>query len=320
MAPERVRFRCQLEGIDSDWQEAGIRRVASYSHLPPGSYTFRVRACNNTGLWSDADAQFAFTVRSHFWETTWFRLGLGTMCAAGVAGGVFWAARRRLHRKLERMRAQQAVQQERLRIAHDIHDDVGASLTRISLLSQAALEDTDTGGDPKANLGRIYQTTRSLTGTLDEIVWAINPSHDTLESLATFFAEWAREFIEPAGLGLRLEIPLQLPRWAVTAQVRHTLFLAFKEALNNAMKHAQASEVAVALQVRARGIVLSIRDNGCGFDVPAITSSGPDSESGAGQEGLASMEHRLAQAGGVCTIESAPGQGTRVSLVIDLIS
>jgi signal transduction histidine kinase/ligand-binding sensor domain-containing protein len=320
VATERVRFRCQLEPLNSVWEEAGVRRVASYSHLPPGPYTFRVRACNNTGLWSDRDAQFAFTVRSYFWETTWFRLGLGAACATGIAGGVFWASRRRLHRKLERLRAQQALQQERLRIAHDIHDDVGASLTRISLLSQAALEDTGKGSDAKANLGRIYETTRSLTGTLDEIVWAINPSHDTLESLATFFAEWASEFLEPDGVSLRLDIPLQLPHWAVTSEVRHSLFLAFKEALNNAMKHAQASEVAVALQTTARGIVLSIQDNGCGFDVAARTLSGPAAEPDAGRNGLASMKRRMAQAGGVCTIESAPGQGTLVSLVIDLVS
>ena len=232
---------------------------------------------------------------------------------AGLVGGAIWVTRRRALRKLERLQALQALQRERLRIAHDIHDDVGASLTRISLLSQAALEEADGGRDPKPNLNRIYQATRALTGTLDEIVWAVNPSHDSLDSLATFFAEWAGEFLEPAGLALRLDIPVILPDWAVTADVRHSLFLAYKEALNNVMKHARASEVTVTLQVKNHGMVLSILDNGCGFKVP-----GPDSVAAAGRDGLASMTHRMAQAGGLCEIESAPGQGTEVSLIIDL--
>ena len=318
--PESIGFRYRLHPLDKDWVEAGTRRTAIYSQLPPGYYRFEVNACNSDGVWNPASAALDLTAEPYWWETAWFRVGAGGILIAGLVGGVFWVTRRRTHRKLERLRAQQALQRERLRIAHDIHDDVGASLTRISLLSQAALEDTDLGRDATPNLGRIYQTTRALTGTLDEIVWAINPSHDTLDSLATFFAEWAGEFLEPAGLDLRLDIPVRLPDWAVTADVRHSLFLAFKEALNNIMKHARASEVTVALQVMDHGIELAIRDNGCGFVVPDLSAPGPASGADAGHDGLASMNHRMAQAGGRCTIESTPGQGTKVSLIIDLIT
>ena len=318
--PESLGFKYRMVGLDTDWVEAGMRRVANYSQMPPGNYRFEVNACNSDGVWSATGAGLDVTAEPYWWETWWFRVGALASMIAGLVGGVFWVTRRRLFRKLEALRAQQALQRERLRIAHDIHDDVGASLTRISLLSQAALDDSDVGRDPKPNLGRIYQTTRVLTGTLDEIVWAINPTHDTLDSLATFFVEWAAEFLEPAGLALRLDIPVQLPDWAVTSDVRHSLFLAFKEALNNVMKHARASEVSVAMQTQERGIVLSIRDNGCGFVVPDLPAHGPGSGSGAGRDGLASMSHRMNQAGGHFLLDSAPGQGTQVTLTIDLIS
>ena len=317
--PEGLGFKYRLQPLEKDWVEAGTRRTAIYSQLPPGHYRFEVNACNSDGVWNPASAALDLTAEPYWWETAWFRVGAGGILIAGLVGGVFWVTRRRTHRKLERLRAQQALQRERLRIAHDIHDDVGASLTRISLLSQAALEDADLGRDAKPNLGRIYQTTRALTGTLDEIVWAINPSHDTLDSLATFFAEWAGEFLEPAGLDLRLDIPIRLPDWAVAADARHSLFLAFKEALNNVMKHARASEVTVTLRVMDHGIELSIRDNGCGFEVPDLSAPGPASKTDVGHDGLASMNHRMAQAGGRCIIESAPGQGTTVSLIMNLI-
>ncbi|MEI6604474.1 MAG: two-component regulator propeller domain-containing protein [Verrucomicrobiota bacterium] len=317
--PESLGFKYRLQPLEETWVEAGTRRTAIYSQLAPGRYHFEVSACNSDGVWNPAASALDLTAEAYWWETAWFRVGAGVFMIAGLVGGVFWVTRRRARRKLERLLAQQALQRERLRIAHDIHDDVGASLTRISLLSQAALEDAHLGRDAKPNLGRIYQTTRALTGTLDEIVWAINPSHDTLDSLATFFAEWAGEFLEPSGLDLRLDIPVRLPDWAIAADVRHSLFLAFKEALNNVMKHARASEVTVAMRVMDHGIELSIRDNGCGFVVPDLAAPGPASGTDAGRDGLANMKHRLAQAGGCCIIESAPGQGTTVSLIMNLI-
>lgn len=316
-APEKVRFKCRLDALDSDWTDLGTRRSAHYSYLPPGDYTFRVIACNNDGVWNDVGASLAFQILPFFWETLWFRALVGAVMLI-AAGGIVWLdTRRRMHRKLEKLERQQALERERARIAKDIHDDLGASLTRISMLSQSArgeLEDPTAAG---ACLDQIYGTSRELTRAMGEIVWAVNPQHDTLDSLATYLQKFAQNFLRTANLRCRLDMPMELPHWTVNAEVRHNLYLAFKEALNNVVKHAAASEVRVSLKLEEEAFTLVIEDNGRGFTPPPNGQDDPtDPASLSSGSGLRNMQRRLQEVGGQCRITSTPGAGTRIAFFV----
>jgi signal transduction histidine kinase len=144
-----------------------------------------------------------------------------------VAGSIWLIFRRRMRAKLERAERQQAVERERTRIAKDIHDHLGANLTRISLLSQSVHGDLENPKQAGAQLDRIYDTSRELTRSLDEIVWAVNPKHDTLDSLANYLGNFAQEYLMSINIRCRLDMSLQLPHWPITAELRHNVFLAF---------------------------------------------------------------------------------------------
>jgi signal transduction histidine kinase len=314
--PEKVRFKYRLEGLETKWMDAGTKRSINYSYIPPGNYTFRVIACNNDGVWNEAGSALAFTVLPHFWQTWWFRTLAGLNAAALVAGSVLFATRRRMRHKVERIERQRAVERERTRIAKDIHDDLGASLTRITLLSQSARGELDHAPEAAADVDQIYRTARELTRAMDEIVWAVNPQHDTLDSLATYLGRFAQDFLNAVHIRCRLDLPMQLPAWPLTAEVRHNLFLAFKEALNNAVRHADASEVRVSLTIEPGGFALRVEDQGRGFATaqPAVPSRDPGRL--AAGNGLANMHQRLTEIGGRCDIQSAPGEGTKVTFFV----
>jgi len=319
VAPDKVAFRHRLEGLEHDWQDAGAQRVATYSYLPPGPYTFQVVACNNDNVWNENGASLAFLVEPFFWQTWWFQ-GVAMVCGAAAVGfGARWVTRRRLRHRLEQLERQRALERERARIARDIHDDLGASLTRITLLSQSVRSDVEGQPQTAAEVDQIYGTARELTRAMDEIVWAVNPTHDTLDSLVTYLGRYAQNFLSTAGIRCRLDVPVNLPAWALTSEVRHNVFLAMKEALHNVVKHAGATEVRVLLEVQSRGFVLLVADNGRGFDWRAVNSHNTSPADVAriyGGNGLSNMLKRLEEIGGRCEWETAPGEGTRVKLVV----
>jgi len=319
VAPDRVRFKYKLDGLESDWVDAGTRRIAQYSYLKPGKYSFHVIACNNDEVWNQTGASLDFTVRPYFWQTWWF-LVVGMATGVGmVGGGVSMVAQRRERRKLQQLEKQQAVEKERARIARDIHDDLGASLTRIAMLSQTMRKNLEGNSQEASAAARVNSIARELTRAMDEIVWAVNPKHDTLDSLATYLGGFAQDVLAPPGIRCRLNVPGWLPPLAVTAEVRHNVFLAFKEILHNVLKHANASEVEISLEAAPTGFALMIADNGCGFalDPTKETGVGLDERRRlGGGNGLINVRKRLENLDGRCEWETAPGLGTNVRLVI----
>ena len=318
-APDKVRFKYKLEGLENEWVDAGTRRVAPYSYLPPGTYNFQVIACNNDDVWNKEGASLAFRVLPHVWQAWWFKIALAVAAAGAVAALAISVTRRRVRRKLEQLERQRALERERARIARDIHDDLGASLTRITLLSQSARSELESGHRAGADVDQIYSTARELTRSMDEIVWAVNPQHDTLDSLVTYLGRFAQHFLTVAGIRCRLDAPLQLPALPLTAEMRHNVFLAFKEALNNVVKHAKATEVRLSLELRPEGFMLVIADNGCGFTWPPgqeLATEPADGHRLAGGNGLTNMQKRLEEIGGCCGWDTAPGEGTRAKLVV----
>jgi signal transduction histidine kinase len=309
-----VRFRCWLEGSEVGWVDAGKRRDVNYTFVPPGDYVFHVTACNNNQVWNEQGVSFAFRVLPHFWQTGWFR-AITIVGLVVMAGGLTWfETRRRMHRRIERLERRRALDRERARIANDIHDDLGASLTQITLLSQSARDELDNAPQAAARVDRIYAKARELTRAMDEIVWAVNPQHDTLDSLAIYLGKFAQDYLRAAGIRCRLHVPEQLPDRPLTADLRHNLFLAVKEALNNIVKHASATEVQVTLTLAENSFAWEVEDNGHGFSSADAPRESLDRL--ASGNGLANMRGRMESVGGSCDVKSAPGAGTRVTFLL----
>jgi signal transduction histidine kinase/ligand-binding sensor domain-containing protein len=319
--PDKVRFRYRLNGLETGWVDAQQNRVAYYDYIPPGIYDFQVIACNNDGIWNETGANINFAVLPFFWQTWWFRILGGGMILA-VGGIVMWYdTRRRMQFRLERIERQHALENERSRIAHDIHDDLGSTLTRITMISESVKGGSRNPQEAEADFKQIYDTARELTRAMDEIVWAVNPKHDTLESLVNYLQKFAQDFLNAPGVRCSVDVPFQIPPWPMTAEARHNLFLAFKEALNNVVKHASASEVRISLVLlKLQCFELSVEDDGCGFVLGKVTHKldGISAHYSSGN-GLENMARRLAKIGGSCCITSREGaKGTKVVFNVTL--
>ena len=304
-APENIRFRYQLEGYDNGWIDAGTERHADYSRLPAGDYQFRVAAGNGDGPWNEAPATLGFSVTPFFWQTWWFCCGLLLLFTSSVIAIVRYLSFRRLRRRLRAVEQQAAIERERGRIARDIHDDLGNRLTKIQLLSGLAQRDRTNPDKATAHVRQISSAARQATDALDEIIWAINPRNDTLPHLINYIGQFAVEFLRPAGLRCRVDLPDHPPEKLVSAEVRHNLFLVTKESLNNIVRHAQATEVSLMILVANESISVVIEDNGRGFNEEARRDEA---------NGLGNMRQRMMEIGGEFQIKTTPGAGTRVSL------
>jgi ligand-binding sensor domain-containing protein/signal transduction histidine kinase len=305
--PEKNRFKYKLEGVDAEWIEAGTHHTAYYHNVSPGAYRFLVMACNNDGVWNKTPASLALVLVPHYWQTTWFRVLTGLVLGGGLAGSVRYVSVKNLQRKLAALEREHAVERERARIAKDIHDDLGSRLTQITLLSDRA--QAGPAQEAQTSVTKISATAREMAQSLDEIVWAVNPEHDTLEGLVEYLSQSADDFLEDTSIRSRLNLPAQLPRCIIPAEVRHQLFLAFKEALNNAVKHAAASEIHIQFSAEAGRLEILLADNGVGFDPAAARTGG---------NGLSNMRKRLEGIGGQFAVSSHPGHGTEIRLTIPL--
>jgi signal transduction histidine kinase len=310
-AADKAGFSYLMQGYETNWFPAGGSRHATYSRLPPGKYHFLVRACNEDGVWSDTPASLAVTVLPPFWRTGWF-LSVATICLLGLMiGGVHYASTQKLQRQLAGLRQQQALEKERARIARDIHDQLGASLTQVSLLGELVESDKESPGEVEAHGRQISQTAREVTRALDEIVWTVNPANDTLEGLVNYVCKYAQEYLAVAGLRYRLDAPPQLPAAAISPEVRHNVFLAAKEAVTNVVRHARAQSVFVRVRVEPAAFILEIQDDGRGVANPAEKMAGS-------RNGLRNMSKRMEEIGGQFEINPAPAGGTVIRLTVPL--
>jgi ligand-binding sensor domain-containing protein/signal transduction histidine kinase len=318
--PEQLRFQHYLEGFDSGWVDNGNERAAKYGRLPYGQYRFRLRVARSSNAWSEMEDPLSFQLVPPVWRST------AAMTVYGLAGfglivlAVRQISHRHLRRKMALLAQQQAMEKERMRIAQNMHDDLGSKLARISLLSELVLDGKEPPGE---NLRSIAVTSRKLLQTLDETVWAVNPQNDTLENAAAYLGYYADEYFRNTSLSLELKIPTALPHLPLSSETRHNLFLAFEEALGNVLKHSRASQVSIEMLLDSSTFTIAIRDNGCGFS-PDVAAGAPARPPGNGSKrkghGLQNMKTRLTEIGGDCRIESTPGHGTTVTLLLPLSS
>jgi signal transduction histidine kinase/streptogramin lyase len=309
-APDKTRFRYRMaDSPSTKWTEAGANRTVRYPKLPAGAYQFEVTACNEDGVWNPAGATIAITVLPPFWRKPWF-IGMVAACLLVlIVGIVHYFSTQRLQRQLEGLRQQQALEKERSRIARDIHDQLGASLTQVSLLSEMVESDKNAPEGVEAHARQIAQTARETSHALDEIVWTVNPSNDTVDGLINYICKYAQDYFAVAGLRYRLDVPEQLPGNSISPEVRHNVFLAAKEAVTNVVRHARATEVWLRLHLGAESFTIELQDNGRGL---------AGMEEKLSRNGLRNMHKRMEDIGGSFAITPAPGGGALVRLTVPL--
>ena len=331
-APDRNQYAYWMEGVDEDWLYAGTRRFAEYRDLNPGTYLFRVRGSNNTGVWSEQDARVHITIASPFWGTWWFRVLIGLVLVGAVIGAVRLRVRgiearsreleeqvnartAELQREVEgRVRVETALREserekaivaERNRIARELHDSVTQSLYAVTLYADAASRRLSSGKveDASQDLEKLGRTAKDALGEMRLLIFELRPP--ILDEAGLSAALQARlENVEKRS-GLKTEFRAegagQLP-----CEVEDGLYRVALEGLNNILKHARASRVTISLYHDAKSALLQLADDGVGFD-PAATPNG-------GGMGLAGMAERVEQLGGRLVVDSEPGQGTEVSV------
>lgn len=289
-SPRQVRFRYRLDGLDKLWTEAADQRMAYYSHLSPGRYTFEVIACNNHGVWNETGARLTFQVLPIFWQTVWFKLLIGLAVVSLVI--IYYRIRLARKRALEQLRQQ---------IARDLHDEVGANLGSISLLTEV-MEQLPQPGD----LAQIRCTADQTVDTLRDLVWIINPAHEHFVDLAARLKQIAAMML--ANITCKFAEMERIDNLKLSLELRRNVPPLFKEILNNIRKHSRATCVNIQLYCQAEQFILEVRDDGIGFDVAKKTAG----------DGLKNFQNRAAEMHAELTVTSHPGSGTIVRLTAPL--
>jgi signal transduction histidine kinase len=244
--------------------------------------------------------------------------------ACGLFAAAFWITH--LRRKVaersaalqaqiqerQKVEQQRLMDQERARIARDLHDELGADITEISMLATRAQSDGGSGDDGRRCVEQMADKTRQMVAKLEEIVWAMNPQHDSLEALVSYFSFFADRFLGLANIKLAIDSTGEAANLAVEARVRHQLFLAFKEALANVVKHSGASEVRIVIRASNGDLRVEVADNGRGLKEAATTA--------AGHDGITNMRRRMEKLGGQFEITGVAGQGTKVEFSVPMKS
>lgn len=285
IAPRENRYAYKLEGFNTDWVDNGRRRFANFTNLDPGEYTFRVKGSNNDGIWNTQGAEVQIIITPPFWQTWWFRLLLG----AGILGILLMLHRYRLGRALE-------LERLRVRIASDLHDDIGASLTRIAVHSEI-IQNTADGEKIARSSRKIGEMSREIVRTLSDIVWAIDARNDTLGDLIGRIKLYAREVLPEDDVETYFKIEKVNTNRKLPLNLRQNIYLIFKEAFNNIARHSDAENVHFMMTERGQYLTIDLSDDGKGLS---------EKESLTGN-GLRNMKMRAEQIGADLKIEDKSG-------------
>jgi len=302
VAPDKVRFKYKLDGFDPDWIEGGVRRTANYTNLRPGNYSFRVIAANNDGVWNQQGATLQFYLKPHFYQTIWFYALLVLVVAA-----LIWQLYRM---RVSRMRTQfDAVLAERTRIAREIHDNLAQEMLGISVQLEVVARTMPRDAEvAKSHLDRVRMLVRHGIAEARRYVWDLRSQALDNADLPTALSETARRLTADTNIDAQIQVSgtfRPLPR-----DVEDNLLRIGQEAINNAVSHAQPQHVFINLTFGARKVLLSVRDDGSGFDQTAVNRNG--------HFGLVGIRERAERIGGDLNISSSPGGGTEIRVEVPL--
>ncbi len=305
---KEVHYRYRLDPIDTDWVYNEARTYVRFINLEPGSYTFRVMASSSADFWEGDETRISILILTPYWETTWFRVLSFLGLLLGIGFTVYRATTVKWRQRMLQLERENEINQERNRISSDLHDKVGARLTRISLLSE--LIRTSKGKAKRTDhINEIYKSTREVITQLDEIVWTTNPQNDTLERFVEYMIEYTTDFFRDSPIRCRFDIVDPIPDVRISSEIRHDLYLCISEALANVMKHSAAKTVRLHIGVETgRTLMISIEDDGIGMSGQAPS----------GSNGIRNMEYRVSRHGGTIAFESGQNPGTIVRIMLDL--
>jgi len=302
-------FSFFLEGYQRTWSKPSASAEFDFRDLPPGEYRLLVKCTDTWQIESEPVLLLTLRLDPPFWKTLWFLVLLLLFIAATTAFIVRKVNSVRYRKKISQLEQQNAIEKERLRISKDMHDDLGASLTRISILSEMAKRQQDDHEKSQQIIEQISSIAGGVVDDMGEIIWAMNPRNDTLDSLAAYLREHASSYLEAAGIDGIFRFPAEIPAVRITSELRRNIFLTVKEALHNVVKHAGARNVHIRLEINQKNLVLQIMDDGRGFDMQQTSGWG---------NGLINMRKRIEENGGHFEINSAAGKGTVIDLSVSI--
>jgi signal transduction histidine kinase len=285
----------RLEGADSDWFFAGTNRRVMYANLAPGRYVLHVRGSNSDGVWSEKELAIPMVIAPPYWQTWWFRLllivALGLLTYAGF--------RYRLARLM-------VVEKLRLRIAQDLHDDIGSTLSGIALTSGQLIAHLSDEEQAKKDLQELRQVAAEKADSLRDLVWTINPEKDSASDLLLYLKETVHRMLR--GMEVTFTGIQDAPEEKITLEVKHNVTMIFREILHNILSHSRARHVEICVTGDAGRLRLRVTDDGVGFDPNTCTRG----------SGLVNLEQRTRAIGGTIKIETRPGAGTTIVLDVKI--
>jgi len=300
--PQNIKYQYQLTGIDKSMSSLTARPGVSYGNLPPGGYTFIVRAMNSEGYWSN-DFKYNFTVRHPWWSTWWFRL----LVVISFTGFVFligrYIFRQQLRKQKVALEKQLAIQYERQRISADLHDEIGATLSSINIYTGLAKKEENSS----AYLDPIIQNVNEVIARLDDLVWSISPRHDSLASVIERIRSYAAPPAQAKSISLHIENRMADINAGLSADIKNHLYLIVKELVNNAIKHSFCQNINVAFFTLKSSIVLTVEDDGAGF---SRENANPL------RSGLHNITNRVNSIKGTINIAAEEGKGTKIIVTI----
>jgi len=281
----------------------------AYRRLDPGSYLFHAREVDLLGCPTGVETSVTLVVPKPFWQTLWFWGLIASIGATALLTTWRYVVRLHTRRAIQKLERQSMLEQERLRIARDIHDDLGARVTQISLVSAMAQNETNDSQKMRAELEHISQMSRDLVTALYETVWTVNPENDNLSELGNYLFQIVNDLCEQGQCRCRSHIDELPHETIVSSHVRHNLCMVVKEAMHNVLKHARATEVKFQISFTQQLLTIMIQDNGCGFDPSNIPDPG---------HGLINMKKRVADIGGECRLESQERTATTLWIYLKI--
>lgn len=309
-----------LENYSKDWLPYSGENTFSFYNLPPGRYRLLAKYTSGTNNTDTTQVLLTIHIKQAFWKTIWFNILLVIVVIAATIFLVKRYQRLRYQRKIKALEQMQAVERERLRISRDMHDEVGASLTRIAFLSELAKKQHDPVR-AKELIHSISEISGNVVDELSEIIWAMNPKNDSLDRFAAYTRRYINTYLENTDIEVTVDFPDEIPSLPMTSEYRSNIFLVIKEAMHNIVKHASATAITIKMELKKDRITLSVSDNGLGIAPEFVADSNGNGLHSAGEprgNGLHNMRRRMEDINGDLSIQTTPRMGTTIILTAHL--
>lgn len=307
--PDKSNFKCKLSGVDKNWIELGKNKSIGYSHLPYGSYKFKLIGYDPGNNIEMGSTEIAFFIEPYFWETIYFRIFFSLFVIILLVLITRFINKRKYEQQIKDLEAEKALEKERMRISTDMHDEFGASLSKISLLSEIAKNNISNQTKIENLVNEISDSGRTLAASMDEIVWAVNPKNDRLDKMLYYISNYFENHLALTDISFRVKIPEEIPGIFISAEVRHNIFSVIKEGINNSLKHSRASIIELIFNYAGNELSILLKDNGCGIDFSKIKEF---------SNGLSNMEKRINSIGGNIEIKKGSENGTEIRIIIKI--